>query len=154
MRLLSIHKKLITENGEVSLSSLSDVEFSIFLLLIKSYPHVLSREAILEQCWAGKVVTDNSINVAISNIRSCLGGYGLSGLILTERGMGYKTSNKIILEETDEIKNEKTKKSFVFTMKIFKEEKAVHFYYMFFINVLMFILIIFMIRAYIQASLL
>lgn len=148
MKLLSVHRKLITNNGDVDLSILSDIEYSVLLLLVNEYPRVLSRESILEQCWVGKIVTDNSINVAISNVRSCLGKYGLSGLIVTERGVGYKISEKITIAEAEQTINNNWLTSLE---KLIKDNHSVHWYYMLFANILAFTSVVFVLSVYIQA---
>ena len=49
---------------------LSKSEISIVKQLAENPGVTVSREALLERCWAGKVVTHSSLTVAIKNIRS------------------------------------------------------------------------------------
>ena len=55
----------------------------------------------METCWSGKIVTDTSINVAISNIRACLARGGIPRLILTTRGVGYCLSESVTIIEAE-----------------------------------------------------
>jgi len=64
---LNVHsRKLIYSEKSVQLTS---TEHKILTVLIEQDGEKLPKSAILDKCWPGKVVTDNSVAVAISGIR-------------------------------------------------------------------------------------
>lgn len=92
-------KLLVMPDGRnISMESLSDNEIKIITFLAKNYPLASNRDEILKNCWEGKVVTENSVNVAISNIRSFFQKENIQDFIVTLRGEGYQLSEKIIIK--------------------------------------------------------
>lgn len=47
--------------------------FELLLLFVERPNAIISRQNILDQLWAGSVVTDNAINKLIGNLRKLLG---------------------------------------------------------------------------------
>ena len=69
--------------------SLTKIEFSILLFLIKNEGKVMSREQILNGAWSyDTAIVDRAVDVHIKHIREKLGKAGRS--IETVRGIGYK----------------------------------------------------------------
>jgi len=96
-------KLLVMPDGRnISMESLSDNEIKIITFLAKNYPLASNRDEILKNCWEGKVVTENSVNVAISNIRSFFQKENIQDFIVTLRGEGYQLSEKIIIKESND----------------------------------------------------
>ena len=60
----------------------------LFLMLYERKGEVVRKEEILEKIWAEKVVTDDSITQAISQLRKLLAQHSVE--IETVRGIGYK----------------------------------------------------------------
>jgi len=68
---------------------LTSVEFNILKILLSKKGWVFTRDKLLDLLWSGeKIVTDRTVDVHISNLRSKLGKAG--ELIRNIRGVGYK----------------------------------------------------------------
>jgi len=68
---------------------LTAVEFNLLKILLSKKGWVFTRDKLLDLLWSGeKIVTDRTVDVHISNLRSKLGKAG--ELIRNIRGVGYK----------------------------------------------------------------
>ncbi|MDV5168830.1 transcriptional regulator [Photobacterium rosenbergii] len=75
-----------TDNQSVKLSRSE----SLIICMLAEQPNVaVSRDALLEDCWTGKVVTNSSLTVAIKHIRSAFSELGVDDVIVTEPKKGY-----------------------------------------------------------------
>ena len=75
-----------TDNESVKLSRSE----SLIICMLAKQPNVaVSRDALLEDCWTGKVVTNSSLTVAIKHIRSAFSELGADDVIVTEPKKGY-----------------------------------------------------------------
>lgn len=79
--------------GQVSTSQLANSEISILKLLV-SNKKPLSREYIALEAWE-RPVGENSLNVAINNLRRGFKEIGVRDLIVTIRGFGYELNENI-----------------------------------------------------------
>lgn len=61
----------------------------ILELLLANEGQVVPRDVILRECWKGRVVTDNSLNVAIKKLRDMLNHHGYKEIITTITKQGY-----------------------------------------------------------------
>jgi DNA-binding response OmpR family regulator len=78
-------KRLIINDEKVELTK---KEYEILKLLIENQNKVFSREDILMRVWGGDViVTDRTVDVNITRLRTKLGKYGQS--IKNKTGYGY-----------------------------------------------------------------
>lgn len=68
---------------------LSKSECLIVRVLAEEPNVTVSREQLLEVCWAGKVVTHSSLTVAIKHIRTAFAEIGETNIIVTEPKKGY-----------------------------------------------------------------
>ena len=51
----------------------------------------MSREELVDYLWENQIyIDDNTLSVNVRRLREKLAAIGLSGLIQTKRGMGYK----------------------------------------------------------------
>ena len=87
--------KLFTERLELSFRNqtilLSKKETDIIESLLERYPRVAGREDLLEKLWDEQVYVDeNTLNVNIARVRKKFEEVGLSGLVETVRGAGYR----------------------------------------------------------------
>ncbi|MBY5946095.1 transcriptional regulator [Photobacterium rosenbergii] len=93
-----------TDNQSVKLSRSE----SLIICMLAKQPNVaVSRDALLEDCWTGKVVTNSSLTVAIKHIRSAFSELGADDVIVTEPKKGYL----IRLSSVEELKLEENNKS-------------------------------------------
>ncbi|TDR71492.1 winged helix-turn-helix domain-containing protein [Photobacterium lutimaris] len=91
-----------TDNESVKLSRSE----SLIVCMLAEKPNVaVSRDALLEGCWTGKVVTNSSLTVAIKHIRSAFLELGAEDVIVTEPKKGYlirlHATENIALEAED-----------------------------------------------------
>ena len=71
--------------------SLTRNEFKILQLLMERAGNMVTRDAIMMQLWESEsFIDDNTLSVNITRIRGKLEEIGISGLIETKRGMGYR----------------------------------------------------------------
>ncbi len=87
--------KLFPERLELSFHNktilLSKKETDIIESLLERYPRVAGREDLLEKLWDEQVYVDeNTLNVNIARVRKKFDEVGLSGLVETVRGAGYR----------------------------------------------------------------
>ncbi|MED3854551.1 response regulator transcription factor [Priestia megaterium] len=87
--------KLFPERLELSFCNktilLSKKETDIIESLLERYPRVAGREDLLEKLWDEQVYVDeNTLNVNIARVRKKFEEVGLSGLVETVRGAGYR----------------------------------------------------------------
>ncbi|MFK7681990.1 response regulator transcription factor [Priestia megaterium] len=87
--------KLFPERMELSFRNqtilLSKKETDIIESLLERYPRVAGREDLLEKLWDEQVYVDeNTLNVNIARVRKKFEEVGLSGLVETVRGAGYR----------------------------------------------------------------
>ncbi len=76
-------------NGEES-ADLTKNELRIMQILFEQSGKVVSREAIMTKLWeSDSFVDDNTLTVNMTRLRKKLEGIGLSGFIITKKGMGY-----------------------------------------------------------------
>ena len=70
---------------------LTRTEFKLLELLLRRKGHVLSRAAIIGVLWGyGSSVSNNALDVLVSQLRRKVESPGESALIWTERGVGYQ----------------------------------------------------------------
>ncbi len=103
---------LICNSIRIDLTGLQSVEVSLLRFLVLKYPNICSKAQIYEYCWGDKIVTDNSIRVAVSNIRQKLDSNGINDLIITKRNEGYSLSKKVFF--SSEKSNHLKKTSLIF----------------------------------------
>lgn len=87
-------------NGNTMLSRLGKKDLEVLLYLIEHVGRIVSKDEILETVWANKIVGDNTVSVALSNIRrflkkadedcSCLTNLSGSGYIFVPSRSGFK----------------------------------------------------------------
>ncbi|QJX74675.1 response regulator transcription factor [Priestia megaterium] len=87
--------KLVPERLELSFRNkkilLSKKETDIIESLLERYPRVAGREDLLEKLWDEQVYVDeNTLNVNVARVRKKFEEVGLSGLVETVRGAGYR----------------------------------------------------------------
>ncbi|TSB45268.1 response regulator transcription factor [Alkalicoccobacillus porphyridii] len=70
---------------------LSKRECQLIELLIKSYPNVVTRQAILDKLWDDtEFIDENTVNVNMARVRKQLQRLGIQSAIETIRGAGYR----------------------------------------------------------------
>jgi two-component system, OmpR family, alkaline phosphatase synthesis response regulator PhoP len=81
----TVRKRLIIENEKIELTK---KEFEILKLLLDNQGKVFSREEILSRIWGGDViVTDRTVDVNITRLRTKLGKFGQN--LKNKTGYGY-----------------------------------------------------------------
>lgn len=82
----------LADQGKKIPIEVTPIEWKMLLLLIKKYPHTVSRRQLLYEIWDkdAAFVEENTLNVNISRIREKLGTYGDDSYIATIRGKGYR----------------------------------------------------------------
>ncbi|MDO6705107.1 winged helix-turn-helix domain-containing protein [Photobacterium sp. 1_MG-2023] len=96
----------ISCHDKVSESALAHSE--ILILNVLSLPDAkegISRDEIIAYAWPGKVVTKNSLNVAMNNIRNTLNELNVNPSIITLRGYGYQLHHSLIIHQVDSSPN-------------------------------------------------
>lgn len=91
-------------------------EISILELLLANEGQVVPRDVLLKECWKGRVVTDNSLNVAIKKLRDMLSHHGYNEIITTITKQGYMV--KLELSKTREPPPPNYAKLGLYTMSI------------------------------------
>src|SRR5215510_6097535 len=82
------HFSLRTEDGDVHIEPLV---FDLLSYLVKRAGQVVTREAIVEQVWQGRFVSDATVSSCIKSVRKALGDSGESQTYLrTIRGRGFQ----------------------------------------------------------------
>lgn len=82
---LNLDKKTATING--NRINLTRTEFALLHLLMVNRAKVLSRQQLMDNVWAGVIVTDRTVNVNITRLRKKLGPYAKN--IVSRTGFGY-----------------------------------------------------------------
>lgn len=80
--------------GDKRLGRLSHSEHEVLACLYRRNGHIVSREDLLDAGWPNKIVTLNSLNVAIKNIRSYLEKANMDDAIITHVKRGFSWCNK------------------------------------------------------------
>lgn len=90
------YRNAVLSFGDASLSynghtlELSKNEFKILQTLLENQGHTVSRETIIRQLWQDEsFIDDNTLTVNVTRLRKKLEEMGLSGWIITKKGMGY-----------------------------------------------------------------
>lgn len=84
---------LISANVEYkeSITELSKTELKIMYYLFQNAGNIVPRMDLIEYLWDNQIhIDDNSLSVNVSRLREKLMGIGITNLIVTKRGMGYK----------------------------------------------------------------
>ena len=86
---LDITRGTISFQGKQT--ELSKNELKMMHLLFRKKGEIVSRADMIEYLWDNQVfIDDNTLSVNITRIRGKLEEIGISGLIETKRGMGYR----------------------------------------------------------------
>lgn len=65
-------------------------DFKIMQVLLENVGKVVSRDAIMMKLWeSDNFIDDNTLTVNVTRLRKKLGEIGLSGFIVTKKGVGY-----------------------------------------------------------------
>ncbi|WP_234418630.1 winged helix-turn-helix domain-containing protein [Dongshaea marina] len=82
--------EVISSDG-VKLIALGGSELALLRLLLEADGEVVERAVIFEAVWRDRVVTDNSLHVAINKLRKALAAIGDdASRIITVKGVGYR----------------------------------------------------------------
>ncbi|MGF1703996.1 winged helix-turn-helix domain-containing protein [Photobacterium makurazakiensis] len=108
---------------------LSQSECLVVSLLASTPNQAISRDKLLEHCWAGKVVTNSSLTVAIKHIRTAFSELGADDIIVTEPKKGYllRTPSEFCSTGSPTISDENTASEQELQRKIQIEEKTTTF---------------------------
>ena len=82
---INVEKKTVMVDGEFV--ALTRTEFSLLQLLLSNRGEVYSREKLRQAIWSDVVVTDRTVDVAITRLRKKIGPYGVH--IVNREGSGY-----------------------------------------------------------------
>ncbi len=82
---INVEKKTVMVDGEFV--ALTRTEFSLLQLLLSNRGKVYSREKLRQAIWSDVVVTDRTVDVAITRLRKKIGPYGVH--IVNREGSGY-----------------------------------------------------------------
>jgi len=81
----NVKKRILIDNVKIDLTK---KEYQILLLLIENQGQIFSREDILRRIWGGDIiVTDRTVDVNITRLRSKIGKYG--SCLKNKTGYGY-----------------------------------------------------------------
>ncbi|MBL0573291.1 hypothetical protein JD522_07635 [Aeromonas hydrophila] len=96
------HTGEINHQGKV-IGRLNFSERIIFFSLIQSDSELVERETLLHVAWPNKIVTSNSLNVAVKSIRNVFLGIGLDDVIIThvKKGFSWNRYYKVFLTESN-----------------------------------------------------
>lgn len=86
---IDFSRRTITRISDGAFIKASRSETLIFTLLAESANNTIYREVLLAECWQGKIVTNNSLTVAIKNLRTAFAKIGEHKIITTEPKLGY-----------------------------------------------------------------
>jgi DNA-binding winged helix-turn-helix (wHTH) protein/Flp pilus assembly protein TadD len=81
--------------GPSGLVPLRPLDSKVLRLLLEAQGRVVSRDAILESVWKGKIVSDDSITQAVRRLRGAMAGADGTDLIHTVYGTGVRISAPI-----------------------------------------------------------
>lgn len=86
---VDLTNRIIKRRADSAEVKVSKSEVLIFTYLAENKDKTIHRENLLKECWQGKVVTNNSLTVAIKNLRTALNEIDENNLIITEPKLGY-----------------------------------------------------------------
>ncbi|WP_297480299.1 winged helix-turn-helix domain-containing protein [uncultured Photobacterium sp.] len=92
-------RRTITRISDGAFIKASRSETLIFTLLAESADNTIYREVLLAECWQGKVVTNNSLTVAIKNLRTAFTKIGEYKIITTEPKLGYCIRQTALIDD-------------------------------------------------------
>ena len=86
-------------NGN-EIGRLNSYEMKVFTALYSASPNAVEKDELIKTAWSDKIVTNNSLNVAIRNIRVILLKAGLDNVIITHSRVGFSwnSSYKVAFE--------------------------------------------------------
>lgn len=84
---------------------LNNSEYNILCYLLNNNSELSSRDTLLEEGWPGRVVTENSLNVAMMKLRKKIEQLGADIQIITVPSMGYQViiSNEVEVEYIERV---------------------------------------------------
>ncbi|WP_141395022.1 winged helix-turn-helix domain-containing protein, partial [Enterobacter hormaechei] len=89
------HDKMI---GRINFS-----ECEILKALLQNQGVVVSRTQLLEVAWPGKIVSSNSVSMAIKNLRECFTSQGFDDVIITHVKKGFSWNKEHSIEIVNNI---------------------------------------------------
>ncbi|KJG11688.1 winged helix-turn-helix domain-containing protein [Photobacterium kishitanii] len=92
-------RRTITRISDGAFIKASRSETLIFTLLAESANNTIYREVLLAECWQGKIVTNNSLTVAIKNLRTAFSKIGENKIITTEPKLGYCIRQSALIDD-------------------------------------------------------
>ncbi|OBU12832.1 transcriptional regulator [Photobacterium aquimaris] len=92
-------RRTITRISDGAFIKASRSETLIFTLLAEKANNTIYREVLLAECWQGKVVTNNSLTVAIKNLRTAFVKIGEHKIITTEPKLGYCIRQSALIDD-------------------------------------------------------
>ncbi|SMY15515.1 winged helix-turn-helix domain-containing protein [Photobacterium aquimaris] len=92
-------RRTITRISDGAFIKASRSETLIFTLLAEKANNTIYREVLLTDCWQGKVVTNNSLTVAIKNLRTAFAKIGEHKIITTEPKLGYCIRQSALIDD-------------------------------------------------------
>ncbi|EAS64616.1 winged helix-turn-helix domain-containing protein [Photobacterium angustum] len=92
-------RRTITRISDNAVLKVSRSETHIFALLANTANNTVHRETLLKECWQGKVVTNNSLTVAIKNLRTSFSKIGEHNIITTEPKLGYSIRETSLIDD-------------------------------------------------------
>lgn len=79
------------DDGEIKKEiELTNINFQVLLFFINHPNQVINKDQLINEVWAGKLVTDNSIDQSISKVRKSLADFDDRVVIKTVYGKGYE----------------------------------------------------------------
>lgn len=92
-------RRTITRISDGAFIKASRSETLIFTLLAEAANNTIYREVLLAECWQGKIVTNNSLTVAIKNLRTAFAKIGEHKIITTEPKLGYCIRQTALIDD-------------------------------------------------------
>ena len=92
-------RRTITRISDGAFIKASRSETLIFTLLAESANNTIHREVLLTECWQGKIVTNNSLTVAIKNLRTAFAKIDEDKIITTEPKLGYCIRQSALIDD-------------------------------------------------------
>jgi DNA-binding winged helix-turn-helix (wHTH) protein len=89
-RLVPHRRELLADGQPIHLGGRS---FDVLMALIEGQGAVVSKDALMERVWPGRIVEESSLHVQISALRNALGAD--RGLIRTVSGRGYQFTGEV-----------------------------------------------------------
>lgn len=89
--------------GTAGIQSVEPRAMRVLVFLVHAYGTVVTREALLTEVWAGTVVTEHSLTIAISDLRKLFGDDPAApSYIETVRGVGYRIVAPVTFDVSDD----------------------------------------------------